>query len=127
MANVGRPQLRSLYLEAKIFWHAAGFGEGATTHPELSEHYGIATVEAMTAGCVPVVINQGAQPEIVEHGVSGFVWNTLEELQIYTLQLMREEALRERMSLAARDRAARCFTRERFEQDFASIVQDLCG
>jgi glycosyltransferase involved in cell wall biosynthesis len=126
-ANLTRSELETLYSEGKIFWHAAGLGEVATTHPELSEHYGIATVEAMTAGCVPIVINKGAQPEIVEHGVSGFLWDSLEELRDYTLTLMRDDSLREKMAKAAQDRAARYFSRERFEQDFARILESVCG
>ena len=67
LANLERSRLRQLYAQARIFWHAAGYGE-CDERPELSEHFGMATVEAMSAGCIPVVINKGGQPEIVEHG-----------------------------------------------------------
>lgn len=125
IANVGRPELRALFSEAKIFWHAAGFGEQIESHPERSEHYGIATVEAMISGCVPVVINQGAQSEIIEHGISGFLWNTLDELRGYTVDLGQDELLRQKMANAAHKRACRFFSRERFEGEFAPIVQKL--
>ena len=52
----------------------------------------------MAAGCVPVVINKGGQPEIVEHGVSGFVWETLDELRDYTTRLIHDDALRAKMA-----------------------------
>ena len=67
----------------------------------------------MAAGCVPVVINKGGQPEIVEHGKSGFVWNTLDELKKYTQLLADDSSLWKQMSAAARERA-RGFARERF-------------
>ncbi len=35
---------------------------------------GMTTPEAMSAGCVPVVIRKGGQPEIVRHGLDGFLW-----------------------------------------------------
>ena len=54
------------------------------------EHFGITTVEAMAAGCVPVVINKAGQREIVEDGVSGFLWNTWGELKDRT-QLLAED------------------------------------
>jgi L-malate glycosyltransferase len=110
-SNIGRDHLQSLYSRAAIFWHAAGFGDDHSAQPELAEHFGLTTVEAMAAGCVPVVINKGGQPEIVEHGVSGFVWDTLEELKQHTARLAHDPALLRRMSLAARERAKK-FSRE---------------
>ena len=82
----------------------------------------IAAVEAMAAGAVPVVINKGGQPEIVQHGVNGFVWNTLDELKTYTQQLAEDPALRSRMSAAARVRA-QDFSRERF----VDCMSAACG
>ena len=122
LANLERQRLKQLYEQAKIFWHAAGYGE-ADNCPELSEHFGISTVEAMSAGCVPVVIDKGGQREIVEHGVSGFVWRTLEELKDYTGRLMRDEGLRALMETAARDRAA-LFSRERFISRFFRLINE---
>ena len=58
-------ELRDLYGRASIFWHAAGLGEDPDRHPDRFEHFGITTVEAMSAGAVPVVIGRWAV-EIVE-------------------------------------------------------------
>lgn len=86
-----------------------------------SEHFGIATVEAMAAGCVPVVINKGAQPEIVQHGINGFLWSTLEELKKYTLLVAQDHPLREQLSQAARERA-RFFDSENFLRRFMKLL-----
>jgi glycosyltransferase involved in cell wall biosynthesis len=118
-ANLGREEVRELLGRARIFWHATGLDDPTTSHPELAEHFGISTVEAMAAGCVPVVINKGGQPEIVEHGISGFVWNTIEELKKYTNALVEDRALWIRMSEAARTRA-QAFSRERFLVEISS-------
>src|SRR5207249_4930472 len=117
-ANLERTQLAALYRDAKIFWHAAGMNADESRYPELAEHFGITTVEAMSAGCVPVVVNKGGQPEIVEHGVSGFVWNTADELQDYTSRLMSDESLWQEMSQAAALRAQK-FSRRAFLERFA--------
>ena len=117
VANLPRTELTSLYERASIFWHASGYGQDQNVHPELVEHFGIATVEAMAAGCVPVVINKGGQSEIVEHGVSGFVWETLDELKSYTTRLISDDNLRIQMSAAARKRA-QMFSREMFLKNF---------
>ncbi len=121
LANLERSLLASLHEKAKVFWHASGYGED-DGRPELSEHFGIATVEAMSAGCVPVVINKGGQPEIVEHEVSGFLWNSLDELKEYTKLLMRDEELRRRMEKVACARAG-AFSRENFVNRFLRWLQ----
>ncbi len=120
IANVERQCLEQLYGEASLFWHAAGYGEAAE-RPELAEHFGIATVEAMSAGCVPLVFNQGGQAEIVQHGESGFVWDDLGQLLDYSERLMRDDGLRQRMAAAARRRATR-FGREQFVNAFLALI-----
>lgn len=117
VANIDRGELKRLYERASIFWHAAGYGEDQNIRPIFVEHFGISTVEAMAAGCVPVVINKGGQPEIVEHGVNGFVWETLDELRDYTTRLINDDALRAKMSEAARKRA-QVFSSESFVANF---------
>ena len=76
--------LQLLYEKSAIYWHATGLGEHAEYFPERYEHFGITTIEAMSYGCVPVVINGGGQPEIVDHYVSGFLFNNIQELMKYT-------------------------------------------
>lgn len=121
--NIDRADVSDLYGRASLFWHAAGLGS-ADTSPECSEHFGISTVEAMSAGAVPIVINKGGQPEIVEHGVSGFLWNTIDELREYTRLLAADESLRLRMSSAARERAE-LFSRSRFVSEFTRLVDSI--
>lgn len=94
-------ELQRLYSEAAIYWHASGLNEDESREPIKSEHFGITTVEAMAAGCVPVVIAKGGQPEIVQHGRNGFLWQSLAELQSFTLKLIHDPALRERLAAAA--------------------------
>jgi glycosyltransferase involved in cell wall biosynthesis len=47
-------------------------------NPELTEHFGISTVEAISAGCIPLVVGRGGQPEIVTN--PDLLWQTIEEL-----------------------------------------------
>ncbi len=121
LANLQRAELKQILERAKIFWHAAGYGEDEEKNPGSAEHFGQSTVEAMAAGCVPVVINRGGQPEIVEHGVSGFIWNTLEELEDYTRRLVDDDALRQKMAAAARARAT-IFSRAAFAERFLQLL-----
>jgi glycosyltransferase involved in cell wall biosynthesis len=125
-AELGRDELRGLFERAGIFWHAAGLGEDEESRPELAEHFGISTVEAMAAGCVPVVINKGGQAEIVRHGVDGFLWDTLEELKAHTLALAADVNLRARMSESARARA-RMFSKEACVGRYSELLRPLLG
>jgi glycosyltransferase involved in cell wall biosynthesis len=122
LSNASRNAVVEALAEAAVYWHAAGYGEPADAHPERMEHFGISTVEAMAAGCVPVVINRGGQPEIVEHGVSGFVWETVDELIAHTTRLLEDDALRERMSAAARVRA-QAFSIQSFAGQVAAMLR----
>lgn len=121
--NVSFDQLQNLYGRARIFWHAAGFGENELDHPERMEHFGITTVEAMAAGCVPVVVNKGGLPEIVNNGVSGFLWETEEELQKKTLQLIKSPRLTNKISLQA-IKDSRKFSKKIFGQKIDDIIEN---
>ncbi|WP_167853943.1 glycosyltransferase family 4 protein [Acidipropionibacterium timonense] len=82
--NLSFAELRRRYSEASIYWHAQGFGESADQDPQTQEHFGITTVEAMSAGCIPVVIDT-AGPREVTLGVPGLRrWSTVEELMAET-------------------------------------------
>lgn len=98
-------ELMDLYKKAKIFWHATGYSIDENVNPEKTEHFGITTVEAMSFGAVPVVINKGGQKETVVHGENGFLWNTEEECVKHTLRLIRDDELRKRFAEVSSQRA----------------------
>jgi len=83
---------------SKIYWHARGYGE---KDPIEYENFGITTVEAMAAGCVPIVINLGAQPEIVNHAKNGYCWDEPSQLLNYTKKILTEPKLFKKLSKAA--------------------------
>ena len=119
--NAPRTLVESTLSAASIFWHAGGFGEDPDTHPDRFEHFGIAVVEAMAAGAVPVVFGAAGPAEIVRHGVDGFHWHTLDELAVCTRRLMKDESLRATMSEAARTRSAQ-FDLDTFGRSLSAVV-----
>lgn len=105
LVNVTISNLQKYYANSSIYWHAAGFGEDLVNHPELAEHFGISTVQAMEQGTVPIVFNAGGQPEIVSSDQDGIVWITEEDCIKWTMKLIENNRLRESFSLAAREKA----------------------
>lgn len=63
--NISRKELEIIYRKSKIYWHATGFGENPEREPILFEHFGIAPVEAISAGCIPILYDGGGLPEII--------------------------------------------------------------
>lgn len=122
LINQSNIALWSTYSQAKIYWHASGFGEDLEKNPELAEHFGISTVEAMGAGAVPVVINAGGQREIVKNDVNGLLWNTLEELKSKTLQLIGDAKLWEKLSRNARQ-SAQQYSEEQFSEKIRELIR----
>lgn len=103
--NAPRSLVRDTLATAGIFWHGGGFGEDPDLHPERFEHFGIAVVEAMAAGAVPVVFGAAGPAEIVRHGVDGYHWHTLDELVSRTRELIADPARLAAMSASAQQRA----------------------
>jgi len=127
MPNLTNLEIMKLYNEASIFWHACGLNEN---NPHLIEHFGMTTVEAMQNHCVPIVIDGGGQREIVEHGVSGFRFKTIKELELYTLKMINDEGLRKKIARKAYERS-HCFTsaifKKRLLEFFLNVENRLRG
>lgn len=114
-------ELQSLYARAKVFWHAHGLGD---TDPHLTGHFGMSIVEAMQNRCLPIVFNGGGQREIVEHGRSGYRFDTLADLCRYTREVISSPAVMTQLQEGAHERS-QTFTRQRFEEFVKRFFQTL--
>ena len=126
VVNAERKTVLSHLAEAKLFWHTTGLNEEGKTEPRYMEHFGIATVEAMMSGCVPLVPMCGGQPEIVEHEVSGFLCNDLAELVRHSAYLAEDHSLWAEMSRRAIEKS-RAFHPSVFEQLLLQQVSHCLG
>ncbi len=116
-------ELKELYTDASIFWHACGLNE---TNPHLIEHFGMTTVEAMQNYCVPIVIDGGGQREIVENNVNGFRFSTIKELLFYTQNVISDESLRRKIALSA-FQSSHQFNFEIFKQRVFELFSEIEG
>lgn len=86
--NIDPENLAQLYTDATIYWHLAGYGIDEARDPHRCEHFGITIVEAMSAGCIPLVVNRGGPPETVQSGENGYVFETLDDLVKISQQIL---------------------------------------
>lgn len=121
--NAPFENITRLYNESKFFWHCKGYGVDENEDPYKCEHFGITTVEAMSVGCIPIVINKAGQKEIVTEGC-GEKWLTLEELVQKTETLAKDEKLQAIYAQNARKRA-QDFLLESFTSNLKSILNNL--
>ncbi len=122
--NASRNELVELYKYSAIYLHSTGYGSQPSDSPHSQEHFGITTVEAMSAGCVPIVINSGGQPEIVTDGVDGLLWNNLDELHASVAKITSDEKLMVQLSCSAEEAGNR-YTRARFNVHIDKLLASI--
>jgi len=102
--------------EAKIFFHT-----------QNSEAFGMAVVEAMAAGCVPVVPRSGGPWfDILDckQGLYGFSYSNVKEAAEIIDRLLKDDKLRETVAARARKRAL-MFDSLIFERKILDLVNDV--
>ncbi|MEK0415946.1 MAG: hypothetical protein RL352_1343, partial [Actinomycetota bacterium] len=110
---------------ASIYWHATGLGMDLTHHPERAEHFGIAPVEAMSAGAIPVLFNAGGPAEIVRPGLDGFLFSSVDDLVSITRTIIEmSEIEREALRNAAVTRSQE-FSSQRFATELLAHIHDI--
>jgi glycosyltransferase involved in cell wall biosynthesis len=97
--------------KAKVYVHCA-----------QNEHFGITIVEAMAAGCVPVVNDSGGPREIVSDEV-GYRWGKIEEATEQVSNLIGSENLRRKLSESAASRAKQ-FGPDAFESGMGKVLRE---
>lgn len=121
--DAGSEKMRALYGKSSLYWHAAGFKEH---DPVNFEHFGIAVVEAMASGTVPLVFCGGGLPEIITNGKNGYLWKDTQSLSEMTMSLVNDSETRNRMAEEAVHRSSD-FDRSRFDKSVLELVGRVCG
>jgi len=118
-------ELKDLYNRSSIYWHATGYGSDPSKYPEKQEHFGITTVEAMSAGCIPVVLNSAGQKETVVNEETGFLWSTKKELINCTRKVTKmDESSMLKLSSKAKE-SSKKYNRDAFSLSVSSILQEF--
>jgi GT2 family glycosyltransferase/glycosyltransferase involved in cell wall biosynthesis len=116
-----RQGISTLMESSSVYWHGAGFEVDPELYPERCEHFGISLVEAMGSKVIPVVVGNGGPDEIVQFGVNGFKYQSIEGLVRRTSLIFDlDDQSREMMRNAARARFE-----EYFHSDFDAAWTSL--
>jgi len=122
--DASRSEVEEILCKSKIYWHAAGYGENPDNDPIKFEHFGIAPIEAISAGCLPVLFSGGGLTEILE--ILGlhkgrYQFKSIEELVNITKNLIEnsDSALVQSLQI----KANQLFSLERFTENFLRVVR----
>jgi L-malate glycosyltransferase len=97
--------------------------------PSAQESFGLAALEAMACE-VPVVASRvGGVPELVEDGVTGFLYapDDLTAMADASIKLLRDEKLHHSMATAARKRAMDRFADSRIVPLYEAYYDEVLG
>jgi glycosyltransferase involved in cell wall biosynthesis len=97
--------------------------------PSETESFGLVALEAMASG-VPVVASRvGGLPEVVEHGVTGYLApvGDVEAMAELSLRILSDCAERKRFGEAGRERAVRLFDWHDVVPRYEEIYRRVAG
>jgi glycosyltransferase involved in cell wall biosynthesis len=104
---------------------ASGGVHCCPSHPELRESFGVVIVEAKEAGVPSVVCASGALPELVSHGVDGWVCGAdTPEALAEGLGYFLEDPGRARKAGAAARASLERFSRARFASAWWNLIRE---
>ncbi len=97
--------------------------------PSELETFGLAALEAMACGVPAVATSAGGVPELITHGVDGFleVVGDLDAQSARVIQLLTDDRLHQRMAGAARQTAVSRFSAEQIIPEYERYYETICG
>ncbi len=107
-------EMRELYRKAKIY-----------VHMRIGEHFGMAPVEAMSQGAIPILPRKSGLAELITQGRNGFTFESDDEVTIYVnklLQAPKEEIVAMRKYAY---RSAWYFNPDRFAKEVLNYLKLL--
>jgi glycosyltransferase involved in cell wall biosynthesis len=129
LGSVPETDLPHLYRGAEVLAlpsvHVTCYGRAI----RVSELLGLSAIEAMASGTPVVASGLGGLPEVVEHGVTGFIVEpgNVAELGERLAQILRDRRLAKRLGRNARERFLERFTWEACAERCLAAYSELVG
>jgi glycosyltransferase involved in cell wall biosynthesis len=121
--NLSNNELKEIYAKSKIFMQAKGLKIDEEKYPALLEHFGMTPVEAMSYGCVPIVLNKGGYIETVDKK-TGFRFDNKKEAVNAIISIASNKKLFNSFSEEGIKRA-RLFSLQRMQKQFDEIFEKI--
>ena len=95
--------------------------------PSEMESFGLAALEAMACGVPPIATRVGGVPELITHGVDGFLEavGDLPAQSARAIQLLTDPSLHQKMAAAARRTAVERFATSRIIPQYERYYEEL--
>jgi N-acetyl-alpha-D-glucosaminyl L-malate synthase BshA len=95
--------------------------------PSEMESFGLVALEAMACGVATVTTNVGGVPELITHGVNGFMEpvGDIDAQAARAVELLTDEALHQRITAAGRARAMEQFSTERIIPQYEQYYEEV--
>lgn len=111
IGTVGGPERARLLGSARALLHLINF----------AEPFGLSVVEAMACGTPVIAFNRGSMPELIDHGVTGFLVDTIEEAVAAIRHVGDIDRAACRASVEAR------FTVDRMADRYLALYREILG
>jgi N-acetyl-alpha-D-glucosaminyl L-malate synthase BshA len=95
--------------------------------PSRLESFGLAALEGMACEVVPIATRVGGIPELIEHGVNGFLAEEgdVDTMARYAIQVLSDEACLQKIAAAGRTTAQSRFCAERIIPEYESFYREV--
>lgn len=90
------------------------------------ESFGLVILEAMACGVPVIGTNIGGIPEVIEHGINGYICSLgdIDEISSYTIRLLKNPVLQKQMAESARKRAIDTFHQDRIVSQYEKLYEE---
>ena len=89
-----------------------------------NEAFSRAGLEAMSTGLPLIGKNSGGNPEVIEHGRTGFLYDSFDELVGFMKDLVQDQQKAQQMGIAGWQRARELFNVEDYAENVFGVIQN---
>jgi N-acetyl-alpha-D-glucosaminyl L-malate synthase BshA len=97
--------------------------------PSQTESFGLVALEAMASGVPVIASNVGGLPEVVEHGVTGFLapLGDVDQMAEYAIKILMDCSLCQSFSRAAIQRSSELFDYHKVVPQYEAVYERVLG